>query len=108
MPLALKDPVQNHLANIRQLRRGVVEMLSGSTEQNAYREELAKCAVDTIYWINTYLGTYDPRARSKFISFKLWPKQEELVQWLATMKNKAMDAYPNQISGLCEKSRDVG
>jgi hypothetical protein len=63
--------------------------------------ERARCAADTVYWINTYCVTYDPRTDGKAISFKLFPKQVEFIGWLGERKLR-------QESGLCEKSRGVG
>lgn len=63
------------------------------------------------YWFDTYVWTYDPRLlsqknpdgskRSPFVQFKLWPKQRELLAWLA----ERVDANEE---GLIEKSRDTG
>src|SRR5437868_11405291 len=69
--------------------------------QSGHEAELARCAIDPVYWVNTYLVTYDPRTPDKAIPFKLFPRQVQFLQWLTERESK-------QENGLCEKSRDVG
>lgn len=64
-------------------------------------EEIARCASDITYWINTYVQTYDPRLKPSTIPFKLFKRQEEFLGWLSEREEE-------QSEGLAEKSRDVG
>src|SRR5947207_8452674 len=101
MTVALKDPVQNHLANLQQLRQGVVEVFTGGKEHNAHKAELVRCATDTVYFVDTYCKTYDPRTPGKSMAFKLWPRQKEFLLWLKGLKDEASQIYPTQVMGLC-------
>ena len=75
--------------------------LSRSTD--AHAKELARCASDPVYWVNTYCRTYDPRLlpAEPVIPFHLYPRQEEFLRWLQERETAQED-------GLAEKSRDVG
>lgn len=75
------------------------------------RAELKRCAEDPIYWINTYVWTFNPKLSARknpdgtkvnpFMRFKLWPRQEELILWLqARVAGEEQGAIP--------KSRDIG
>jgi hypothetical protein len=55
-----------------------------------------------IEFIDDWVTTFDPRLKeSKFIPFKLFPKQKEFLKWIE-------DRYNNNENGICEKSRDSG
>lgn len=73
------------------------------TEQDIEKEkELIKS--DVIHWFEYYAFGYDPRARTKLsvVPFELYPKQQELVQWLDDL------VFFQRNSGLIEKARDEG
>lgn len=72
-----------------------------STEDQT--EELAHCAADPVYWVNTYCWTYDPRLlpADPNIPFRLFPRQEEFLRWLEEREQ-------GQEDGMAEKSRDMG
>jgi hypothetical protein len=63
--------------------------------------ELAVCARDAAHWVNTWGWTYDPREPAPTLPFDLFPKQAELLRWLARREAAQED-------GLVEKSRDMG
>ena len=67
------------------------------------KAELARCAADIPYWVNTYVRTYDPRLlpENPIVPFRLYPKQGEFLGWLQEREAEQQD-------GLAEKSRDVG
>jgi hypothetical protein len=56
-------------------------------------------------WINDWICAYDPRraehGKSAVVPFLLWPRQEELVNWLFERMKREED-------GLIEKSREEG
>lgn len=59
------------------------------------------CRADTKFFINNFAWTYDPRSKRKHYPLKLFPRQEEFVDWLDRKKNA-------EEWGICEKSRDQG
>lgn len=73
----------------------------GSECETDRKSELARCATDLPYWLNTYGKTYDPRLSEPLIPFKLFPRQVEFLTWLREREAAQED-------GLAEKSRDVG
>ena len=81
-------------------RPGEKTALALTKQQKA---EIARCAADITYWVNTYVRTYDPRLLpdNPIIPFHLYPKQEEFLRWLQERENERKD-------GLAETSRDVG
>lgn len=57
-----------------------------------------------IDWINDWAITFDPRNEPPFpklMPFKLFPRQEEFVQFV-------LSCWRDKEDGLCEKSRDMG
>lgn len=76
-------------------------LLEPSTEDRS--DELARCAADPVFWVNTYAVTYDPRLlpEDPYIPFHLFPRQGEFLEWLQAREAGNED-------GLAEKSRDVG
>ena len=67
-----------------------------------YRQiALEKCRRDTVFFINTFCYTYDPRLDNPHIPFFLFPKQEEIIRFFE-------DLYSNKRRGIFDKSRDVG
>lgn len=64
-------------------------------------ETLAKIQGDPAAWLESYGVTYDPRLPEPFVRFKPFPRQVELLRWLAEREANAED-------GLIEKSRDMG
>jgi hypothetical protein len=66
------------------------------------RHELSVCADSPPHWLNHWGYTFDPREdRSKQLPFDLFPRQAELLAWLAEREAK-------QEEGIIEKSRDTG
>ncbi len=66
--------------------------------------ELHVCALDVVYWFNTWVWTYNPKlvgARDPWLPMDLFPRQEELVRWLLERSEYGED-------GHCVKSRDIG
>lgn len=59
------------------------------------------CKNDILFWINQYGKTYDPRAKTPDLPFKLYPYQENLVESLLHHIRDGEDL-------LIEKSRDMG
>lgn len=54
-----------------------------------------------VEFINDWVFTYDPRKKSPYMPFVLFPKQEEFIVWL-------YDKFKKKEDGLTEKSRDMG
>lgn len=80
--------------------------------QRARQIELEICALDKVYWFNTWAWTYnpklvgakDPRTGEKlnpWMPFDLFPRQEELVRWLEDRSRLKEDGHVG-------KSRDIG
>lgn len=69
-------------------------------EHSVERDRYAR---DAVVWIRECVWTYDPREapEKRWLRFKLWPKQIELVRWLEERER-------NRESGLLEKSRGKG
>jgi len=60
------------------------------------------CRSSVLYFINTYVWTYDPRRQyHRRIPFVTFPIQDQAVEWV-------LDHIAGDKSGLLEKSRDVG
>ena len=59
------------------------------------------CRHDLIFWINSFVFTYDPRVKPSFIPFDLFPRQVEYLRWREQIRKEGAN-------GLCEKSRDAG
>jgi hypothetical protein len=58
------------------------------------------CAEDPVHFTNSWLWTYDPRRQPSCLPFNLFPRQAELLRWLAERESR-------QEHGLIEKSRDM-
>ena len=68
------------------------------------QREFERCRADPVYWIRTWVDTYDPRfigdgcpAR---IPFNIFQKQEAFIRWLQWLEKQQKD-------GACEKSREA-
>lgn len=63
------------------------------------------CAIDTKYWFNTWVWTYNPKlvgsASSPWLPMDLFPRQEEMVDWIEARSEHKED-------GHLVKSRDIG
>jgi phage terminase large subunit len=83
-------------------------------EKLNHEAERARCGADAdgiVYWFNNYVWTYDPRlvgeknadgsAKSPYVRFQLWPRQEEFIHWLH-------ERVQRNEEWLTEKSRDTG
>lgn len=67
--------------------------------QNA---EWERCSQDLVYWINTYVKTFDPRLDgNRRVPFVLYDFQVEVVLWLE-------ECYRAHRDVVIEKSRDMG
>jgi hypothetical protein len=62
---------------------------------------LARSAKDIIFWINTFVFTYDPRRSPATIPFELYPVQEKYLKW--RQQRRQLKEH-----GIVEKSRDMG
>lgn len=93
-------PPQAVLAEIARRTGQQVEAVSPE-ERERRREEQVKCALDAVYWIDTYAYTYDPRLPDPYVRFRLFPRQIEFLHWLE-------ERWEKQQGGCIEKSRDVG
>lgn len=63
--------------------------------------EFELCRRDPKHFINNWVDTFDPRVAPFHFPFRLWPFQEELVDWLT-------ESFERKENGLIEKSRDMG
>lgn len=71
-------------------------------EGNRLREEeKRRCSEDIAHWCNYHVFTFDPREPQAALPFDLWPKQLDMLRWLAEREKTKTD-------GLVEKSRDTG
>jgi phage terminase large subunit len=88
----LSDCIKTRLQRAREIRGN----------PRLQRIELAKCKADPVYWINTWVWTYDPRRDDlKRLPMILFPRQEEYIRW-------RRERYAKRESFVVEKSRDVG
>ena len=76
-----------------------------TAEQDAEYKRCADGSDGLIYWINTWVWTYDPRLTGRgelpWMPFDLFKKQEECIRWMWAR-------IEAQEEGILEKSRDVG
>src|SRR5437868_1415121 len=79
-------------------RRLAYRQLTNTTTARA--AELALCAADVVHWCDRWCWTYDPRQAQASLPFDLFPRQAELLRWLAERERLQQD-------GLVEKSREV-
>lgn len=63
--------------------------------------EAQKCANDCVYWVNTYLHTFDPRRKPPHLPFELYDFQVETIRELVRCIEQGEDIF-------VEKSRDMG
>lgn len=87
-------------AEVAKLKRDIGGIRKPITDPEQLREWF-KCKEDPIYFICTYVQTYDPRVSPPYMPFQLFPKQQEFISWLG-------ERYLNREDGVAEKSRDVG
>lgn len=91
---------------------GLLEAIQGQqrkreveASQGGWERERERCAADIFHWFDKWVYTFDPRLIGKpggaFVPFQLWPKQRDLINWLADRVRAAEE-------GLVEKSRDTG
>ena len=66
---------------------------------------LAHCRNDPVRWANDWAWTYDPRNAAKglpvYLPFKLYPRQEELIEWVRECRTA-------RENGAVEKARGTG
>jgi hypothetical protein len=80
-----------------------IEALNAPETPSAERvkAELARCASDIVFWVNTYCWTYDPREDEPDIKITLYAHQEGFLRWL-------VERLETKTGGVAEKCRDVG
>lgn len=66
----------------------------------------AKCEGDTVFAINTFAWTYDPRLADPYIPFILYPKQEELIRKMDQYLERSRKG--EKINLVIDKCRAVG
>ena len=86
-----------HISDNSELKQSLIrryqtlEKLEADPELQAIA--LARAAKDPCWWFNTFCWTYDPRGTSNglpaYLPFDLFPRQEELIRWLAETAPKA-------------------
>jgi hypothetical protein len=76
-------------------------ILEFATDEQAQRQELARCATDASYWCDRWIWTYDPRIYPTTVPFRLWGKQRDYLNW-------RRERIERREHGLIEKSRDQG
>lgn len=62
---------------------------------------LALSAKSVLFWIDSFVMTYDPRETPSLIPFDLFQRQKEYIKWLEERLEKKED-------GVADKCRDVG
>src|SRR5688572_16531421 len=80
-------------------RRSVLTQCQGNPDAQA--AALEACRQDPLFWANTFVWTYDPRPRVKFLPFCSWPIQDECI-------TRIIEAVDGRHDFLIEKSRDMG
>jgi len=65
------------------------------------RAAIARCKEDTVFFIDNFAYTYDPRTGNATCPFILFPKQREVIAFFE-------DLYNQKRRGIFDKSRDVG
>lgn len=98
-------------AEILTLVRAERARRNAKAQKGGWELEKKRCAADIVYWFDNWVYTYDPRLtgqknadgtrKSPYVQFKLWPKQRDVIRWLADRVDAAEE-------GLIEKSRDTG
>lgn len=71
------------------------------TENKPTRDQVVRAMSDPVYYIETFLKTFDPRKKKKDISFTLYDYQADLVRDMADRIRNGQDLF-------IEKSRDMG
>lgn len=83
------------------IARRILHLQRVNADRHLQALELAMCGRDVVHFVNTWGWTYDPRRFPTVLPFDLFPKQVEMLRWLA-------DREQAQEDGLVEKSREVG
>ena len=87
------------------LERRYTRLLEIKCVKGEIDREMERCASDLIYWVRTWVDTYDPRFIADGcpadIPLDPFPRQEEFLAWLAERQQMQED-------GSVEKSREVG
>src|SRR3990167_662768 len=94
----------NKTREYRQKLRDRAEIIT-NCEINPLARGIVKemCKRDTVFFINNFLYTYDPRKKfgEAHLPFILFDYQEDLILWIEQHLKEGSD-------GLLEKSRDMG
>lgn len=79
-----------------------IRIVKKCEEDKTFKEAVETlCKNDILYFINTFLYTYDPRTEEKIIPLVLYPFQEKFIL-------KLEENYKTRKGLLVEKSRDMG
>ena len=62
---------------------------------------MARCAKDIVFWLSTFVWTYDPRRTPSHIPFDPFPRQIEYLRWRQARRRLKQHC-------IVEKSRDAG
>lgn len=77
------------------------EIVGNCLENDDYRQEVVNaCSRDILFWINTFVWTYDPRKDNPVVPFLTWEFQDAAFS--------ALDLGCGKHDMLIEKSRDMG
>ena len=88
-------------------KRFRAEILQNSENDKEFQDVLKqKCAMDPIFFIDTFCWTYDPRLQDPIIPFILYPKQEKLIYKLEDLLLRSQNG--EKINLFLDNPRDVG
>lgn len=59
-----------------------------STDKTLRAICLEQAKRDPVWWINTFVVTFNPREKPSILPFYLFPRQQELVEWIVDRRNK--------------------
>jgi len=83
-----------------------LELIKSLDDESKIQDELTKCTKggteSTLYFINNWAWTHDPRMPISTLPFVLYPKQVEYIEWLERL------TFQQQRAGMTAKSRDMG
>lgn len=85
----------------REIRRRMSLLVRSQDDLHLQQRLLEKARQFPVWWVNTFVWTYDPRVKPATLPFLLWQKQAEYILW-------RRQCYLDKEGGIVEKSRDVG
>ena len=95
------DSIPRGVANYAENLKYRKEVFLRCREDLEFRQEVWNaCARDVLFWINTFVWTYDPRQDSPVVPFTTWEFQDDCFN--------ALDKSLGRNDSLIEKSRDMG